>query len=194
MTYNICETCLLIPVDLNRSECAAWVQAIGSIIAISVSIWIANFQSIKQQELTRTTLLEQQRQINLSVAETLNELAKKSLELQKYFTNLLSTREAVYQAIDTKLIYDMTLLHSLESALIGIELHKLPASLVSLSLILTATIQQLRVKIENVINTNRLMNSEHFDDLFKTLNEMQSSLTLTVKDFQAALETTKNNF
>jgi len=192
MTYSICESCLLFPVDLSRGECAAWVQAIGSILAITVAIGIAIYQSNKQQEITRNALLEQQRQLSLGVAKTLSELAKQSLKIQSHFTSKLNTRDAVYDAVKSKIPYDMTLLYSLENSLSHIQLHKLPSNLVSLCLILTTHIQQLRLKIDNVLNVSRLMQAKDFDDLFTTLQQMEVSLTATVNDFNKAFKQTEN--
>lgn len=40
MTYEIAQTCMLVNLGLDRSECASWVQAWGSIAAIGVAIWL----------------------------------------------------------------------------------------------------------------------------------------------------------
>ena len=48
MPYNICETCLLFPIDLTRSECASWVQALGSIAAILIAIAVFRLQQLSE--------------------------------------------------------------------------------------------------------------------------------------------------
>jgi hypothetical protein len=47
VTYNVLETCMLIP-HFSRSACASWVQAWGSVAAIGVAIWLG-----RQSELGR---------------------------------------------------------------------------------------------------------------------------------------------
>jgi hypothetical protein len=50
MDYNICNTCLLVPVSFTRSECAAWVQAIGSVGAIALGILAIIYQQTKEEK------------------------------------------------------------------------------------------------------------------------------------------------
>lgn len=184
MSYEICQTCLLLPVDLTRSECASWVQAIGSILAIAAAVGVAIYQASRQQAITRQAMLDQANAANLSVAETLAELAKASLNLQKHFENNLKTREAVMEAAAYGMKGDMSMLVGLEQFLYAIELHKLPQPLVKLGLILASSITQLRVKIEQVLRINRQMRAEEFDDLFQSLHQMTVSLEKTVSEFE----------
>ena len=44
MTYQVFESCVLLP-GFSRTECASWVQAIGSVLAICVAIYIAWHQA-----------------------------------------------------------------------------------------------------------------------------------------------------
>lgn len=50
MAYELFDTCLLVP-GLNRTECASWVQAWGSILAILAAVGIAWHQSKHQAKL-----------------------------------------------------------------------------------------------------------------------------------------------
>lgn len=49
MAYDVWQTCILVP-GFSRGECASWVQAIGSILAIVGAFVIAFWQSRKQRE------------------------------------------------------------------------------------------------------------------------------------------------
>ena len=43
MAYNIWETCVLMP-GFNRSECASWVQAIGTLVALAIAVAVPAWQ------------------------------------------------------------------------------------------------------------------------------------------------------
>jgi hypothetical protein len=47
---DVWQTCFLVP-GLTRPECASWVQAWGSIVAIGAAIWISSAQHRKASEL-----------------------------------------------------------------------------------------------------------------------------------------------
>lgn len=44
MTYDVLESCMLIP-GFSRGECASWVQAWGSVAAVLIAVWISNRQA-----------------------------------------------------------------------------------------------------------------------------------------------------
>lgn len=188
MDYKICETCLFVPISLTRGECAAWVQAWGTIIAIGGAFVIANLQANKALKNSMIKLAEERRQDHLRTAETLSEIAKNSLKLQLFLTEKLKNREAVHHAAADGLPFDMPGLRALERSLDGIQLHDLPASLVSLSLILSSTVRQFRTKVDMALQQHRQMDGAAFADFFNTLNEMNSSLSDTVKDFDTELQ------
>lgn len=183
MSCDICQTCLLIPVVLKSSDCAAWVQALGSIAAIAAAIWIGNKQ-VK-------SVLQQSKETKLASAEALCELSKAALNLQKHFEKNLSSRDAVHEAGDTGLVFDMAMLEGLEKSLSSIQFHQLPASLVRLALILSSGITQLRMKVQTAIRVHREMDAAAFDDFFETLKKMTNSLDLTIADIESQVKKIK---
>jgi hypothetical protein len=65
MDYDICNTCLLVPVSFTRTECAAWVQAIGSVGAIIIGILAIIYQQSKEEARRVEALrLESRNQLN----------------------------------------------------------------------------------------------------------------------------------
>ena len=189
MAYDICQTCLLLPIDLTRGECAAWVQAIGSIVAIYFAIRLAIFQVNKQQQNGLELLLTQKKQELLGSVETLTVLAKQALNLQHVLTKKrLASYELLDEALATGLANELPTLIALEKSLDHIELHKLPSPFVVPCLCLTGSIRQLRLKIDNFFASNRRMNQVDYEDFFKTLDEMNVSLESTVKGFEAELD------
>jgi hypothetical protein len=70
MGYNVWETCLFVP-DFSRVECASWVQAWGSIIAIGGAFAIAYFQARHLQKLEAVRQDAERREMCVTVAEQL---------------------------------------------------------------------------------------------------------------------------
>lgn len=65
MDYDICNTCLLVPVSFTRTECAAWVQAIGSVCAIILGILAIIYQQSKEEaRRIEGSRLESRKQLN----------------------------------------------------------------------------------------------------------------------------------
>lgn len=65
MDYDVCNTCFLVPVSFNRTECAAWVQAIGSVGAIILGILAIIYQQSKEEARRAEALrLESRNQLN----------------------------------------------------------------------------------------------------------------------------------
>ncbi len=188
VAYKVLETCILFPWGLSRGECASWVQAWGSILAIIFAVFIAIYQARRQQKNTINAIVEQRRQDHLWTAETLSELTKNSLKLQKHIAGKLNSREAVHDAAEDGLPFDMPGLRALEHSLDSIDLHSLPASLVALSMILSSTVRQFRSKVEMALQFNREMDGAAFNDFFETLNAMNASLEKTADDFDAELQ------
>jgi hypothetical protein len=187
MDYKVCETCLFLPISLTRSECAAWVQAWGTILAILGAFGVAFYQSNRSFKIAMTQIAEERRQDHVRTAETLSKIAQNTLKLQKFISAKLNSRTEVHEAAEFGLPFDMPALRALERSIDGIQLHELPASLVGLSLILSSTVRQFRMKVEMAFANHHKMDAGSFDDFFKTLNELNQSLELTVADFDAEL-------
>ncbi|HKQ24736.1 MAG TPA: hypothetical protein VJT81_09880 [Burkholderiales bacterium] len=153
-----------------------------------MAVGVAVYQAKKQQQNTMEALAEERRQDYLRTAETFHELAKNCLKLQRFIAGKLVSRDAVYTAASDGLPFDMPNLRAMEHYLDGIELHSLPASLVSLALILSSTVRQFRAKVEKAFQYHRQMDAEEYQDFFATLGKMTNSLEQTVWDFGAELK------
>jgi hypothetical protein len=188
MTYKIFETCLLFPWGLTRSECASWVQAWGSILALGLGIGVAIYQARAQQRSTLRGLAEERRHEKLRVAETLGELAKRSLKLQQYLSGKLKDRQAVHDAAEDHLPFDLPELKALLVSLEAIELHALPASLVAPSLYLRSTVRQFKAKVEMALQFHGSMDAAAFTDFFDTMKRQNEFLETTVQDFEKELQ------
>ncbi|MFL9936295.1 hypothetical protein P0D88_46545, partial [Paraburkholderia sp. RL18-103-BIB-C] len=87
---------------MSSNDAAAWVQAVGSILAIIFSVCVAVWQSRKAHEQIMFGLAQQRRADYLRVANTLIEIAKNALKLQKHVGAKLDTREAIYKAAEDR--------------------------------------------------------------------------------------------
>lgn len=183
MSYAVLETCIFLPLDLTRSECASWVQAWGSILAIIIAVGIAIVQARRQQQNTLHAIREERRLDLLRAAEAFHVLAQNSLLLQKSIAAKLVSREAVYNAAETGLPFDLPDLLALENWLDGVELHNLPATLIPPALKLASAVRQFRFKVRNVLGAHKDMNADAFQDFFTTIGQMNTSLQETVWEF-----------
>lgn len=176
------------PTPASSSDAAAWVQAVGSILAIVASAGVAIWQARKTQEHTLFTIEQQRKADDLRVASALLEIATNALKLQKHMATKLGSREAIATAAEDRLPFDMPEVYSYERALDRIELHELPSNLVSLASIVAATFRQVRIKLDMVLDTQRQMDAAMFDDFFKTTAAMQESMSATVADLKKQVD------
>ncbi|WP_175017010.1 hypothetical protein [Burkholderia aenigmatica] len=173
---------------LQPSDWPAWVQAVGSIAAIVISVGIAVWQVGKAQSQTLFNIEQQRRADHLRSARTLVEIAKAALKLQGHVARRLDSREAIYSAALDRLPFDLPEVFALERALNKIDIHLLPAELVSLALIVAATFRQFHIKVEMALDTHRKMDAAAFDDFFEVMKQIQASMQKTVDDLEAQLE------
>lgn len=171
--------------NLTGSEWPAWVQAIGSIVAIFGATGIAIWQSKKQHDNSLKLLSAEHRLARLEVAQALLSLSTSSLRLLKNYTKQLPDRSAVHNVADGIIHLDLNELKVVEGAVQTIPLYSLPHQLVSLTMMVGSTIRQFREHVELVIQVHRKMDAAQFDAFFTNMSEMQKSLKKTCDDIQA---------
>ena len=174
---------------LTSSEWAAWVQAIGSILAIIGATGIAIWQSSKQHKNSLELLSTEHRLARLEVAQALLSLSTSSLRLLNNYSKQLPDREAVHNIGRGITHLDMNELKVVEGAVQAIPLHSLPHQLVSLTMMVGSTIRQFREHVELVLEVHRKMDAEQFSDFFNNITKMQTSMKATCEDIQ--IEVTK---
>jgi hypothetical protein len=108
--------------------------------------------------------------------------------VQKHVAAKLDSREAIQTAAEDRLPFDMPEAYALVRALDSIELHLLPASLISSAMIVGATFRQFRIKVDMVFDTHRKRDGAAFADFFETMKQMQESMRLTVADLDKELK------
>ena len=165
--------------NLTSSEWAAWIQAVGSVIAILAATLIAIGQSKSQHKnailLHRTEQLSNQR----NLAKTLFILAKNSAVVMQYTASKLNTKEAIYLAAQGRIPSNIGELKRIDTYLGAIPLHTMPFSLVTPTMNLGSIVRQCHEKLDMGLKLYRQMDDAMYEDLFKVLAEMNQSIEIT---------------
>ena len=178
---------LCISTDLTSGELAAWVQAIGSVVAIFAAASIAIWQGRKQYRNALDLHMEEQRYTRIKLTKTLSVLAENAAKAMVYLTGQMNSRQAVHDIAGGIVHFDSGELSRIDAAIAGIPLHNLPHSLVTPTMLLSGTVRQFREKTEMAIRAHRKMDAAAFEDLFRTLGEMNESLEKTCGDIATEL-------
>lgn len=178
--------------NLSSSDWAAWVQAIGSIVAIFGTMYIAIWQSRRQHQVSLAVMRAEHKLARTELARTLLALSINCSRATEHVVKQLPDRESVHRIGEQEVHFDFNELRIIESAVIAIPLHSLPHTLVSLTMILSSTVRQLREKVESALHFHRQMDSAAFENFFTVLKEMQQSLALTCKDIATEVENSAN--
>lgn len=166
----------------GTSEIAAWVQAIGSILAIIAAAWIAIWQSRTQHRSAMALYKAEQRHTHAELSKTLLVLAKNSARAMVHFSGLLTDREAVHRMGSGEVYPNLGELRRIDKAIESIPLHSLPDTLVTPTMILSSTVRQFMEKVEMALRFHREMDAAAFEDLFRTLAEMNTSVKQTCEE------------
>lgn len=176
------ELCFL--TGLTSSEWAAWVQAVGSISAIGIAIWLS-----RTQHQSSLAVLKAERSLaRLEAARALQELSIAAHRLLESSTRAFPDRQSVHDTAEGRRFFDFGELRVVEGAVQAVPLHALPHDLVRLTMILGSCVRQFRENIELAIPRHRQMNAADFATLFDSLASLTKSLDLTCKDIEAAVK------
>ena len=174
--------------NLTSAEWAAWVQAIGSVLAILGAAGIAVWQARKQHANALALHAAQQKHAKVELAKTLGVLARNCSRAMAHLTGQLKDREAIHEIGEGRVHFDFGELSRLDAAISGISLHSFPSAIVTPTMILSATVRQFREKVEMVFRVHRSMEAAHFEDLFRVLREMNESIKATCSDIDKEVE------
>ncbi len=178
--------------DLTSTALAAWVQAIGTIVAVLAAATIAVWQSRRQYQNALAIHKEEQRHDSLEQAKTLFTLCQNCSKATKHFATEMSDRESVYLIATQKKYLDFGELQSLRNATSNIPLHSLPSTLITHAMVLGANIRQFKQNIDTAIQLHKNMDTIQFEIFFNILKEINNSLELTCSDIEKAVNEIKN--
>jgi hypothetical protein len=179
--------------DLTSSEAAAWVQAIGSILAIVGAVGVAVWQLHKQRR--DALALEEKRHHDneLNAVKSMAELAVLSHKVAKHMLERLSGRAAVHNVAQGREHLEIDGLRYFESATASILLHTLPHHVVRFPYLLSSCLRQIRQKIEQAIRLHEQMDAAEFTDLFNSLHGLTESLEATSRELAQAVQASAKN-
>jgi hypothetical protein len=177
--------------NLTSAEWAAWVQAGGSIAAIVGAAWIAIHQAKLQHRNALALHQHEQRSAKADIGKTISVLATNSLKAMKHIAGQLGDRESVYRAAEKLIYVDFGEVNRIDGYLAGIPLHTVPHSLVTLTMVLGATVRQFKEKVEMALRLYRQMDGDMYRDFFETLSAMNKSIEATYGEIEAEVKLLK---
>jgi len=174
--------------NLSSTELAAWIQAIGSVVAIGAAAGIAIYQARVQHRNSIDLHMKEKQTERVDIAKTLSVLATNSSKAMKYIANKLNDRSAVHNAAEGEIPCDISELRRIDNYLNSIPLHNVPHSMVTLTMILGSTVRQFKEKVETTLRLHSKMDGNMFEDFFRTIKEMNTSIEATCSDIEAEVK------
>ena len=178
--------------NLTSAEWAAWVQAIGSVVAIVAAAWIAKHQANLQHQNALDLHKTEKRTEQTHITKTLSVLAINSSKAMKHITSQLNDRESVHKSAEGLVPCSVGELVRIDTYLSEIPLHTVPHSMVTLTMILGSTVRQFKEKVEMALKLHRKMDAEMFEDFFRTLSERNTSIEATCTDINDEVKRLEN--
>ena len=174
--------------SLTSAELAAWVQAVGSILAIfgaaGIAVWVARTQHNNALALHAA----EQRHARTELAKTLSVLAQNCAKAVAHVAGQLHSKYAIYEIADGRVHCDRGEIGRLDSAIEGIPLYSLASALVTPTIILSAIVRQFLEKVEMVLSAHRNMDGSDFEAFFREVSEMNDSMSATCDDIALEVE------
>ena len=169
--------------QLENGDKAGWLQAIGTILAILASGWIAAWQAKSQYKnsLKLQDIQDQNKEIVLT--KSVVEIFKNSAARVRYVFDNLSTRQDVYDVAIKKKYYDFEGLNDVIESLKQIPLKDLPSPvLVTAVMRLISGIRQLDIQVDKAIAEHSKMDSSDYNEFFQTLLQIKDSTAMTYEE------------
>ncbi len=167
---------------MTNAEWAAWVQAVGAILALGGMLW----QSHKQHRSALEMFKLQQSATRRDQAESVAVLAEAAHKIVCVTNMTYRDRNDFHGPVHSDNLFIFGELLRVESAATMIPLHAMPSEVVRVTLTLASTCNRYRRLVETAQAENRAMDADRFDQLFRTMGEIEVSLSETVNDAKAA--------
>lgn len=181
-------------VCMPSSEWAAWIQAIGSVLAILAAACIAISQLRAQHQ---QAILMHRRELlsaNLYMAKTMLVLANNSFAVMVSTADKLNDKGAVFKAAQGLIPLDLGELQRINGYLNAVPIHSVPDLLLSPFMSIGSTIRQFHEKVDMVLRLHEGMDVAMFDDFFQTLSEMKTSAAVDCQDFKNHVDSLTKEF
>lgn len=177
--------------NLTSTELAAWVQAIGSILAIIGSVFVAMWQSNKQYKNSSKLINFDKRISQLLTTFTISGLSKNSLKSINAYIDSLSNTDAFLNIATGKSPSYLSELRFNVNSLNSIPLHTLPYQIINLTTIVIACNREFLELLESSLKNYRFLNAENIETFLKTQKEIRDKLDATCKDIDQHIYNSK---
>ena len=174
--------------NLTSTELAAWVQAVGSIVAIIGVVLVAVWQASKQHRNALALHAAEQRYARIELAKTLAVLVQNCAKAMVYISGQIDGKLAVYAIAKSDVHLDLAEIARLDAAIDRIPLHGLSSSLVTPIMGLSATVRQFLENVKGVIGGHRSMDDSAFEEFSRIIGEMNESMRETCNDIAVEIE------
>lgn len=172
--------------DLNKSEWAGWVQAIGAIAAIGFTGLYGSTQLRRQFNdsltLQQRALIERELITALSAFDIFEEAAERLLIAIR---TLNWDRENLYLIGQGDKFIDLETILEVEGDLQKMTIHELPSQMVGIAIDFRRTIRRARTDIQGAIRSYRYLDAAAHSSFFRELDLAHrdaSILTLRIKE------------
>ncbi len=180
--------------NLQNGDKAGWIQAIGTVLAILASSWIAAWQAKSQYKNSLKLQNIQDKNQEIVLTESVVAIIKNSASRVKYVYDTLSTRQDVYDVALKIKYYDFEGLKDVIESLKQIPLKDLPSpKLVTAIMILISSIRQLEIQVDKTIAHHSKLNASEYSTFFLTLLQIKDSTEKTYEDSEQYLKVLKKN-
>jgi hypothetical protein len=154
---------------LLSSDWAAWVQAIGSILAIAFAGYYAWYQARKQHQSAMALFQTEQHRKTLEMTLSLSQLARTCLHAANIYCGHFKNVECVFKIATGEIYINFKELSVIETALESIPLMGLPHGLITAPLQLHSDIRQMRHNIELAIQKFERLDSSEYEVFYSNL-------------------------
>lgn len=174
--------------NLTSSEWAAWIQALGSVLAIGAAARLAIYQSREQHKSALALHNREKLDVQIDTTKVLLELAGNSAKVMKNIKLQLHDRESIYNVAEGLVHCPIGEMVRIDKCLSDIPLNTIPSSLVTYTMILGSTLRQFKEKVEMTLNCCRKMDTTMFADFFKCLAKMNVVIEKVCNDINVELK------
>jgi aminopeptidase-like protein len=161
-------SCLFVS-DLKPSDCAAWVQAWGTVLAVVASlvlVWVQHrLQQIREEHLRKRQLVARMR--------TIQEIAESTVTNMRFLLETFTTRQQVHDVADGRTAFPSEALDQISEAVETIPLHELDSpALVFNVRVLVIVSRTLRSRLQWMLAHHRELSGGDFADGFNDFRDL----------------------
>ncbi|WP_250439879.1 hypothetical protein [Caballeronia sp. AZ1_KS37] len=169
----------------SSGEWAAWVQAVGSIVAIVAAAWIAIWQSQKTvQHATELKASEEREKIN-----AFQQIVRAAWSVQaRHRGPLLCCRNKVVG--DRRVVAYRAEAQCVEKALSSVDIHVLPAEVIGYTISIIAGFARFRVLMEKGLETANEMSHDEFHALTEEIIALNAETGEMYREIEGILSKT----